>query len=85
MIGAGGMGSPLIRAMKLPVPVLVDRDRDVYRAYGLEKRVLVQQSATVIIDRDGIVRYTRAAFSPWASFDWREIIAVVEKLDRPSP
>lgn len=78
------MGTPLIRAMKLPIPVLVDSDRAVYRAYGLEKRFMVQQSATVIIDRDGVVRYTLAAFNPFASFDFPEILAVVEKLDRSS-
>lgn len=85
MIGAGGMGTPLIRAMKLPIPVLVDRDRAVYHAYGLEKRFLVQESATVIIDRAGVVRYTRAAFNPLASFDFREILGVIEQLDRTSP
>lgn len=71
--------------MKLPVPVLVDRDRAIYRAYGLEKRFMVQQSATIIIDRDGVVRYTRAAFNPWASFDFAEIRALIAKLDRPTP
>lgn len=76
------MGTPLIRMMKLPIPVLVDRDRSVYRAYGLDKRLLVQESATVIIDRDGVVRYTRASFSPWASFELHEIIDVLEGLLR---
>lgn len=84
LIGAGGLGTPLIRAMKLPVPVLVDADRAVYRAYGLEKRFLIQQSATVIIDRDGVVRYARAAFNPSASFDLPETLAVIETLDRAS-
>jgi peroxiredoxin len=76
------MGTPLIRAMKLPIPVLVDRDRAVYRAYGLDKRFMVQQSATVIIDRDGLVRYTRHSFNPWASFEPSEIRDVLLQLGK---
>jgi len=74
------MGTPLIRTMKLPIPVLVDRDREVYRAYGLDKRFMIQQSATFIIDRGGVVRYSRAAFNPTASFALREVREVLAQL-----
>jgi peroxiredoxin len=74
------MGTPLIRAMKLGIPVLVDRERVVYRAYGLERSFMIQQSATVIIDRFGIVRYTRASFNPFASYEPREIREVLEGM-----
>jgi len=66
--------------MKLPIPVLVDRDREVYRAYGLDKRFMIQQSATFIIDRGGVVRYSRAAFNPTASFALREVREVLAQL-----
>lgn len=74
------MGTPLIRAMKLGIPVLVDRERAVYQAYGLERSFMIQQSATVIIDRFGIVRYTRASFNPFASYEPREIREVLEGM-----
>jgi peroxiredoxin len=78
------MGTPLIRAMKLPIPVLVDRDRTVYRAYGLDKRLMVQQSATFIVERGGTLRYARASFNPWASFEPREVREVLAQLTSSS-
>jgi peroxiredoxin len=74
------MGTPLVRMMKLPVPVLVDSDRSVYRAYGLERSLMVQKSATFVIDHRGVVRYARASFNPLASFEPREVREVLEGL-----
>lgn len=80
MIGAGGIGTPLIRMIKLPVPVLVDRDRVAYRAYGLERSFMIQKSATFVIDHQGVIRYSRASFNPNASFEPRELREALEGL-----
>jgi peroxiredoxin len=80
VIGSGGLGTPLMRAMKLTIPVLVDRDKSIYRLYGLESSVGIQQSATFVIDRDGIIRWRKASFNPGASFRRDEVRAVVEAL-----
>lgn len=80
MIGAGGMGTPLVRMMRLPIPVLVDRERTVYRAYGLERSLMIQKSATFVIDHRRIVRYARASFNPYASFEPREVREVLEGI-----
>jgi peroxiredoxin len=47
-------------SLHAPFPVLADPDREVYRRFGLEKAMLViQRTASVIIDRHGIVRYIK--------------------------
>ncbi len=68
-------------SLKLPFPVLADPDRRVYQLYGLEKVLLVQRTASIIIDRQGIVRYLRVVLNP---FTWlkesRELLQVVKSL-----
>lgn len=65
VIGAGGMGVPLLRAMKLPIPVLIDRGRVTYRAWGLGVALgLIQKAATFLVDRDGVVQWCRASYNP---------------------
>jgi peroxiredoxin len=51
--------------LHLPFPVLADPDRAVYQRYGLEKVILVvQRTASVIIDQEGIIRYLKTATNP---------------------
>ncbi len=69
---------------QLPFPVLADKDRSVYALYGLDKvLLLVQRSASFLIDRQGIVRYVRRASSPSASLDQAELMREVEKVEKP--
>ncbi len=67
--------------LKLPFPVLADPDRRVYHRYGLDKVFLVQRTASVVIDRQGIVRYLHSALNP---FTWlqesRELIDFVKSM-----
>lgn len=79
-MGSGGLGTPLMRAMKLPIPVLVDRDKSVYQRYGLESALGIQKSATFVIDRTGIIRWRRASFNPAASFDRADVRAALQAL-----
>ncbi len=52
-------------SLKVPFPVLADPDRAVYHRYGLEKTLgVIQRTASVVVDRDGIVRYVKRATNP---------------------
>jgi alkyl hydroperoxide reductase subunit AhpC len=50
---------------KTPFPVLADPDREVYHSFDLEKaHILIQRTASVIVDRHGIIRYLKRATNP---------------------
>jgi peroxiredoxin len=52
-------------SLHLPFPVLADAERSVYHKYGLEKSmVFIQRTASVVIDRNGVIRYLRSATNP---------------------
>lgn len=52
-------------ALKLPFPVLADPERAVYRQFNLEKAlVVIQRTASVIVDQAGTIRYIRRATNP---------------------
>ncbi len=83
------LGDPVERARKyasdldLPFPVLADPDRQVYHRYGLEKAlILIQQSASILVDQNGIIRYMQRATSPmiWLN-EPRELIEAARKIN----
>ncbi|KXK13135.1 MAG: alkyl hydroperoxide reductase [Chloroflexi bacterium OLB14] len=46
--------------LHLPFPILCDPERAVYHLYELEKHfILLQRTASLVIDKDGIVRYLK--------------------------
>lgn len=52
-------------ALKTPFPVLADPDRRVYGQYGLEKALFImQRTASVVVDRQGVIRYIKRATNP---------------------
>ena len=68
--------------IKAPFPVLADSDRSIYHLYDLERTLgIVQQTASIIIDRQGIIRYLKHATIPQT---WLEeangLISVVQRL-----
>ncbi len=72
-----------VSALKLPFPVLSDPEREVYRIYELEKYfMLVQRTASLVIDHDGIVRYLKRTTLPnvWLQ-ESREIFGFVDSLN----
>ena len=78
VVGSGGVGKGIIRSMALPYPVLLDRDRVTYQAYGLTRALLLlQESATFLIDRAGIVRHATRALSPAGSMQWAALMVDV--------
>jgi peroxiredoxin Q/BCP len=82
------LGEPVDLAVRysetlhLPFPVLADPDRSVYHRYGLDKFIgLVQRTASVIVDRDGTIRYLKLALNPmtWLQ-ESRELLSFVKSL-----
>ena len=85
------LGDPLERArkyaetLKLPFPVLADPAREVYHTYGLQKAaILIQRTATVLVDKAGIIRYEKRVTNPLAWLeDNIELRQAVSHLGRP--
>ncbi len=72
--GAPSRAQVMAKNLRLPFPVLSDPDRSVYQRYSLSKKlVLIQQSGTVLIDQQGIIRYTRRFTNPQAWIGSAEI------------
>ncbi|MBM3126888.1 MAG: peroxiredoxin family protein [Chloroflexi bacterium] len=68
--------------LHLPFPILSDPDRSVYLLYELEKYFLLfQRTASLVIDRDGIVRYLKRTTLPnvWLQ-ESRELFGFVDSL-----
>jgi peroxiredoxin Q/BCP len=52
-------------SLHTPFPVLADPERDVYRRFGLDKTLLfIQRTASVVVDRQGVIRYIKRATNP---------------------
>ncbi|WKZ36544.1 MAG: peroxiredoxin family protein [Anaerolineales bacterium] len=69
--------------IKLPFPILCDPDRAVYNLYELEKYFLLfQRTASLVVDKDGIVRYLKRTTIPnvWLQ-ESRELYGFVDSLN----
>jgi peroxiredoxin len=67
----------------LPFPILADPDRAVYSLYELEKYFLLfQRTASLVVDKDGIVRYLKRTTIPnvWLQ-ESRELFGFVDSLN----
>jgi peroxiredoxin len=53
-----------VESLHLPFPVLADPTRSIYHQYGLEKLLLVQRTASIIIDCNGKIQYMKSTTSP---------------------
>src|SRR4030042_3320634 len=65
------LGEPVKKAgryaeiLHLPFPVLADPERIVYHRYGLEKAMIfIQRTASIVIDRGGVIRYLKSTTNP---------------------
>ena len=66
--------------MEAPFPVLADPGRQAYRAYGFTKSLwVIQKSGWILLDKEGIVRYTCRSRNPQNSFDETELLKVLEE------
>jgi peroxiredoxin len=66
----------------VPFPVLADPSREVYHRFGLEKAyLLLQRTASVVIDRSGRIRYMKRVANPMAWLqENQELVDVVKGL-----
>ena len=67
----------------LPFPILADPDRAVYHLYELEKYfLLLQRTASIVVDRDGVVRYLKRTTIPnvWLQ-ESRELFGFADSLN----
>lgn len=70
--------------LKVPFPVLADPDRAVYHRFDLEKAyILIQRTAEVVVDPDGVIRYMKRVTNPmqWLQ-ESRELLQFVASLDQ---
>jgi len=66
------------RWLKLPWPILRDPERAAYRAYGLDRSLgLIQQSGTMVVDAEGILRYAHGGLNPQAAFPRDQVLAAL--------
>lgn len=71
------------KGIGLPFPILSDPDRTIYQLYELEKYFLLfQRTASVVVDKDGIVRYLKRTTVPnvWLQ-ESRELFGFVDSLN----
>ncbi len=69
-------------SLHTPFPVLADPDRKVYAKFGLDKAIgIIQRTASVIVDRHGIVRYIKRAANPmtWLQEN-KELVDTVKSI-----
>lgn len=84
------LGEPVGKARRyaetlhLPFPVLTDPERKVYHQYGLEKKLnIIQRTASVVIDRTGVIRYLKTTTSPmvWLK-ESRDLLSFVKSMPK---
>jgi len=72
-----------VDVLNLPFPVLSDPERNVYRIYELEIYfLLIQRTASIVVDREGIVKYLKRTTNPgtWRQ-ESREIFGFVDSMN----
>lgn len=83
VIGGGSVknAANLVKTYKLPFPVLADPDRAVYLSYGLDKAMFViQRSASIIINKQGIVSYFHKSTNPMVWLDKESVTQLLAGL-----
>lgn len=73
--------------LKVPFPVLADPERIVYHTFDLDKvAFVIQRTASVIVDREGVIRYIKRAFN---TLEWlqesRELLGFVLSMEDAMP
>lgn len=74
------------RRSSLPFPVLADPDREIYHLYQLHKAlILIQRTADVIVDRNGIIQYIKSATNPmtWLA-EYHELFRAIQNANQLS-
>jgi peroxiredoxin len=84
------LGAPVDKAKRyaeilhLPFAVLADPERSVYHQYGLDRAILgIQRTASLVIDRAGIIRYLKSATNPmtWLQ-ESQELLSFAKSMEK---
>lgn len=72
---------------ELPFEVVTGRHGSPHESVGLMRKVFgaMQQSGSVLVDRDGVVRHAHAATLPTGSYDRKGITEAIADLPLPDP
>ena len=82
--GSGAAARMAARLLKVPFPVLYDTERSVYRAYGFGRAAgMIQQSGTVLVDRERIIRYVQRGLNPFEALDSDALLRVLDASRTP--
>lgn len=69
----------IARLLRASFPVLADPDRRVFRSFGLgRKLLLIQQSGSALVDRDGALAYIHRSTSPHGALDLAALMRAAE-------
>lgn len=66
----------------IPFPVVVGKAGTAHAEVGLLRKVFgaIQQSGSILLDKDGVVRYTHVSTNPGASYNRTEVAAAIAAL-----
>jgi peroxiredoxin len=79
--GSAAAARMAARFLKTPWPLLLDDGRAVCRAFGFGRGLaVINESGTVLVDRDGVVRYALSGLNPFKALD---PLALLAALDAP--
>ncbi len=75
------MAKRYAESLRLPFPVLADPERKIYHQYGLEKSFFLQRTASILIDRSGMIQYIRSVTNPipWLQ-ETQEVLNLIKSL-----
>ncbi len=85
VIGGGSLedAKKMATNLKLPFPVLADTDRSTYAKFNLGKAlVMLQKSATFLIDAGGIVRYAHRSALPAGSLEMDGLVKAASEISQ---
>jgi peroxiredoxin len=66
----------------IPFPVVVGQAGTAHAEVGLLRKVFgaIQQSGSILLDKDGVVRYTHVSTNPGASYNRNDVAAAIAAL-----
>lgn len=75
-----------VERKKLPFPVIVGEAGGPHASFGLARKVLgsMMQSGTIVVDREGIVRYTDIVTMPMGGYSPRPVGEAIDQLSKDS-
>lgn len=84
VVAPGGVeeAAAVAEALDVPFPLAADPDNEVHSQFNLSRiwLGLLQRSGTVLIDREGTIRYQHAATNPNNALDLDELESSISEL-----